>query len=44
VFYNRQRKVYEPAVAYSNYQLITSGFDNEDEDAEFYREAPVREN
>jgi hypothetical protein len=43
VFYNRQRKIYEPTNQYKDYQLNTSGFDNEDEDAESYREVlPVR--
>jgi hypothetical protein len=42
VFYNRQRKIYEPTNEYREYQLTTSGFDNEDDDAEFFREIPAR--
>jgi hypothetical protein len=42
VFYNRQRKIYEPTNDYREYQLTTSGFDNEDDDAEFFREIPAR--
>jgi hypothetical protein len=41
LYYDRQRKIYEPADAYSGYSLITSGFDNEDEDGEKYNEIPA---
>lgn len=44
VFYNRQRKIYEPIGKYRDYQFTTAGFDNEDEDAEDYREMPPRRN
>jgi len=40
VYYNRQRKVYEPAGIYRNYEFNTSGFDNEEENAEYFREIP----
>ena len=32
VIYNRQRKIYEPADKYKNYQFITTGFENEEAD------------
>ena len=41
VYYNRQRKIFEPASQYRDYQFNTSGFDNEDEDAQYYREVPA---
>jgi hypothetical protein len=41
VYYNRQRKIYEPTDKYRDYQFTTSGFDNEDEEAKFYREVPA---
>jgi hypothetical protein len=44
VIYNRQRKIYEPTGKYREYQFTSSGFDNEDDDAEFYREEPIRQN
>ncbi len=44
VIYNRQRKIYEPTGKYREYQFTSSGFDNEDDDAEFYREEPLRQN
>jgi hypothetical protein len=40
VYYNRQRKIYEPAGAYRDYEFNTSGFDNEEENAEYFREVP----
>jgi hypothetical protein len=40
VFYNRQRKIYEPTGKYRDYQFTSAGFDNEDDDAEDYREVP----
>lgn len=43
-FYNRQRKIWEPADVYKGYQFVTSGFENEDPEAEMYREVPVDEN
>lgn len=44
VYYNRERKVYEPTDRFRDFQLNTSGFDNEDEDAESYREIPAVRN
>jgi hypothetical protein len=38
VFYNRLRKIFEPTGKYSNYRFSATGFDNEDDDAEAYRE------
>ena len=38
--YNRQRKIYEPSVKYKEYRFVTSGIDNEDEEAAYYKEAP----
>lgn len=32
MIYNRQRKIYEPADKYKNYQFITTGFENEEAD------------
>lgn len=40
IFFNRQRKIYEPAEKYKGYQFITAGFENEDEEAQYYREMP----
>jgi hypothetical protein len=44
IIYNRQRKIYEPALKYREYKFITSGFENEDEDAQYYREVPYKDN
>lgn len=41
VYYNRQRKIYEPTDKYRDYQFTSSGFDNEDDEAKYYREAPA---
>ncbi len=41
IIYNRQRKIYEPNEKYKEYRFITAGFENEDEDAPFYREVPA---
>ena len=41
IIYNRQRKIYEPAEKYKDYQFITAGFENEDEEAQYYREVPA---
>lgn len=41
IIYNRQRKIYEPADRYKDYQFITAGFENEDEEAQYYREVPA---
>ncbi|WP_255155384.1 hypothetical protein, partial [Ferruginibacter sp. HRS2-29] len=40
VIYNRQRKIYEPGQKFRNYRFLTSGFLNEDEDAQYYNQAP----
>lgn len=40
IFFNRQRKIYEPAEKYKGYQFITAGFENDDEEAQYYREMP----
>jgi hypothetical protein len=44
IIYNRQRKIYEPALKYREYKFITSGFENENEDAQYYREVPYNDN
>ncbi len=44
IMYNRQRKIYEPSDKYKEYRFITSGFENEDEDAQYYRQVPVGDN
>ena len=44
IIYNRQRKIYEPNDKYREFKFITTGFENEDEDAQFYREVPAGSN
>jgi len=40
ILYNRQHKIYEPVDKYKDYRFMTAGFENEDEDAQYYREVP----
>jgi hypothetical protein len=43
VIFNRVRKIYEPNSKYRLYKFITSGFDNEDPDEQYYyNEAPIK--
>jgi hypothetical protein len=44
IIFNRQRKMYEPAQKYKDYQFITAGFENDDEEAQYYREVPAAGN
>lgn len=44
ILYNRRRKIYEPAERYKEYRFMTAGFENEDEDAEYYQEIPAAGN
>ena len=44
IIYDRQRKIYEPNDKYKEYKFMTAGFENEDEESQFYREVPAGSN